>query len=259
MIDTHCHLDAARFDADRAEVLSRAFGKGLTAIVLPGIGPSNWDTLLEMARAEPRLWVGLGMHPQFLPDLPQDGDGARLELLDAMLSQRSAVAVGECGLDGPSLERAPLERQLKVLRGHFGLARKHGLPLLLHCFHAHPALLELFKDEPFPEAGVVLHSYSGGPELVRAYASLGCYFSFAGPVSYVGARKPVAALKQVPPERLLVETDAPDQAPHPFRGQRSEPAYVVEILAAMAAALSEPVDVLAERTSLNARRLFRRS
>jgi TatD DNase family protein len=257
MIDTHCHLDASRFDEDRPAVLTRAWAAGLQGIVIPAVGPENWEPLLALPRDEPRLQVGLGIHPQMLPHLPPEQDEAHLERLDALLARGGAVAVGECGLDGPSTAGAPLERQVAVLRRHLALARKHGLPVLLHCHRAHPALVELLRAEALPEAGVLLHSYSGGVELARFYLQKGCHFSFAGPVTGAEARKPLDALRAPPLERLMAETDAPDQAPTPHRGQRSEPGYLPHILEGMARARGEPVEELVQRTSENARRLFR--
>ena len=257
MIDTHCHLDATRFDPDRDEVLTRAWAAGLQGIVLPGVGPENWEVLLEQSRREPRLQVGLGIHPQLLPDIPPHEDEAHLERLDALLTQGGAIAVGECGLDGPSIEAgAPLERQVAVLRRHLALARKHGLPVLMHCHRAHPALIALLKEEPLPEAGVLMHSYSGGVELARFYLQKGCHFSFAGPVTWAEARKPLDALRVIPLERLMAETDSPDQAPTPHRGTRSEPGYLPHILEGMARVRGEPLELLVERTTENARRLF---
>ncbi len=256
MIDTHCHLDAERFEPDRAQVLARAAAAGVTAIVVPGIGPGNWDPLLQLKSTAPKLVAGLGVHPQFLPELDPSGDRERLELLDRLLARGGAVAVGECGLDGPSAEQAPFERQLEVLRGHFALARKHRLPLLLHCLRAHPQLERLLKEEAPVPAGILLHSYSGSHELVKKYLKYGCHFSFAGPVSFAEARRPLDALKAVPLERLMAETDAPDQAPHPHRGERSEPAYLPLIIEAMAKARGEPVEQVAEATTRNAQALF---
>ncbi|RKG63962.1 TatD family deoxyribonuclease [Corallococcus sp. CA054B] len=257
MIDTHCHLDASRFDPDRDSVVTRAWAAGLHGILIPAVGPDTWEPLLALPRKDARIQVGLGIHPQFLPDLPPEDDGAHLERLDALLSQGGAVAVGECGLDGPSLPGAPLERQLAVLRGHLALARKHGLPVLMHCHRLHPALMEFLKTEAWPEAGILMHSYSGGAELARFYIQKGCHFSFAGPVTWAEARKPLDALRVIPADRLVAETDSPDQAPTPFRGQRSEPGYLPHILAGMAQVLGEPVEALAQRTTENARRLFR--
>ncbi len=257
MIDTHCHLDASRFDPDRSDVLERAWAAGLHGIVIPGVGPHDWEPILELSRQEPRLQVGLGIHPQLLPDMPAEEDDAVLEHLDALLSKGGAVAVGECGLDGPSLPGAPLERQVAVLRRHLALARKHGLPVLMHCHRLHPALIDLLKQEEMPEAGLLMHSYSGGVELARFYLQKGCHFSFAGPVTWAEARKPLDALRAIPLERLMAETDAPDQAPTPHRGQRSEPGYLPRIIEGMAHVRGEPVEVVAQQTTENARRLFR--
>lgn len=257
MIDTHCHLDAARFDADRDEVLERAWAAGVETIVLPGIGPQNWHPLLEWPAKEPRVVVGLGIHPQFLPEMPPAGDDAALAELDSLLARGVAVAVGECGLDGPSVEGAPMERQVAILKAHFALARKHRLPLLVHCLRAHPHLQRLLKEEPIPEAGLLMHSYSGSHELTPFYVRMGCHFSFAGPVTFTDARRPLDALAKVPIERLMGETDAPDQAPHPFRGQRCEPAHVAVVLDAMAKAKGLDVAEFREATSRTARGFFR--
>jgi TatD DNase family protein len=258
LIDTHCHLDVERFDEDRDEVLARAFAAGVQGLVIPAIGPSSWEPLLEWTAREPRVAVGLGIHPQLLPALPEAEDEPALERLDALLARGGAAAVGECGLDGGSLEGAPLERQLRVLRAHWALARKHQLPVLLHCLRAHPALVEFFKTETFPEAGILMHSYSGGMDLAKFYAARGCHFSFAGPVSFAEARKPLDALRAVPFERLMLETDAPDQAPAPHRGKRSEPAYLRHIVEGAARALGRPTDEVATATTRTARSFFKR-
>ena len=257
LIDTHCHLDSERFEEDREEVLTRAWAAGLGGIVVPGIGPANWEPLLALPSKDPRLQVGLGIHPQLLPGLLQSDDDRALEQLDALLSRGIAIAVGECGLDGPSTTGAPMKRQLAVLERHFELSARHHLPMLIHVFHAHDAFVELLKRVPFPEAGLLMHSYSGGAELVRFYAERGCHFSLAGPISYERARKPVEAVRAIPPDRLMAETDAPDQAPTPHRGERSEPSFLTRVVEAMATALGEPASALAERTTENAQRFFK--
>jgi TatD DNase family protein len=256
VIDTHCHLDKGEFDADRDAVLARARAAGVTEVVVPAVGPDGWDRLAAWARATPGVHFGLGIHPQLLPDLDPRGDDRRLADLEAALSRGGAVGVGECGLDAPSAEAgAPLDRQRAVLAAHLALARRFRLPVMLHCLRAHDALLALLADEPLPRGGV-LHSYSGSAEQVRAYAALGLHFSFAGPVTYERARKPLAAARAVPPERLLLETDAPDQTPRPRRG-RNEPAFLPAIAGALAAALGLAVAEVDARTTANARALFR--
>ena len=254
MIDTHCHLDAPRFDADREAVTQRAFAAGLEAIVVPGVEPAQWPGLLEWPAREPRIVVGLGIHPQFLPDLAPADDDRALAELDTLLGRGGARAVGECGLDGPSAERAPMDRQVSILRAHFALARKHRLPLLVHCLRSHPQLRAVLDEEPVPEAGLLLHSYSGSHELVKRYVQAGCHFSFAGPITFVDARRPLDALAAIPLERLMVETDAPDQAPHPHRGSRCEPAHLPLMIDAVARVKGEAARAAVTE---NARRFFR--
>ncbi len=254
MIDTHCHLDKAEFDGDRAAVLVRARAAGVTDLLVPAVGPP-WGDVLALARSTPGVHAGLGVHPQRLPELDPRGDDRLLADLESALGRGGAVAVGECGLDGPSAAGAPLERQLRVLSGHLALARRFSLPVSLHCLRAHEPLLELLEREPLP-AGGVLHSYSGGPELVARYVRLGLHFAFAGPVTFERARRPLEAARAVPPDRLLLETDAPDQTPRPHRG-RNEPAFLAEIAAAVARALGTTVEAVDTLSTASARRLFR--
>lgn len=245
-----------RFEGDRAAVLERAWSAGLTGLIVPAVAPSTWEALLEWPTRDARVQIGLGIHPQFLPELDERDDEKHLAFLDSLLSRGGAIAVGECGLDGPTKVSVPMERQVRVLRAHFALARKHRLPMLMHCLRAHPELLELLKTEPLPEAGLLMHSYSGSADLTKKYVKYGCHFSFAGPVSFAEARRPIDALKSVPLERLLAETDAPDQAPHPHRGQRSEPAFLPLIVEAMARGRGEPLDVTRAAVLANTQRLF---
>ncbi|HET9553987.1 MAG TPA: TatD family hydrolase [Anaeromyxobacteraceae bacterium] len=255
MIDTHCHLDKADFDADRAEVLARARAAGVTDLVVPATGPDGWAPLLALAAATPGVHAALAVHPQLLPELDARGDDRRLADLDAAIGRGGAVGVGECGLDGGSVEAgAPMDRQVAVLAGHLAIARRHRLPVLLHGLRAHDPLLALLERDGLP-AGGVLHSFSGSAEQVVPFARLGLHFAFAGPVTYERARKPLLAARAVPRDRLLLETDAPDQTPRPHRG-RCEPAFLGEVAAAVAAALGLSVAEVDEVTSANARRLF---
>jgi TatD DNase family protein len=260
MIDTHCHLDRPEFDADRAEALARARAAGVAEVLVPAIGPDGWERLAAWAAATAGVRFGLGIHPQLLPQLDPAGDAGRLAALEAALARGGAIAVGECGLDGPAARPgagpwpAPMSRQLALLRGQLALARRFRLPAMLHCVRAHEPLLALLAKER-PARGGVLHSYSGGAGQVAAYAARGCWFSFAGPLTYGRARRPQLAARAVPRDRLLLETDAPDQTPRPHQG-RNEPAYLPGVAAALAEALGlSPAEVDA-LTTRNARALF---
>lgn len=257
MIDTHCHLDVSDFETDRLAVLERAWAAHLQGLVVPAIGPRAWADLLSWPQQDARIQVGLGIHPQLLPELDEKLDDDHLHQLDALLASGKAVAVGECGLDFGSIPGASLPRQTKIFRAHLELARKHNLPILVHCLKLHPEMLSVLQDSPLPKAGILLHSYSGGAELAREYLRVNCFFSFAGPVTYPKARKPLDAVRAIPLERLMTETDAPDQTPHPHRPGRCEPAYLPEIVSAMANALNLSPSQLEEITTANAMTFFR--
>jgi TatD DNase family protein len=257
MIDTHAHLDTHAFAADLPAVLTRAAAAGITGCLIPAIRPQAWPALIALGRAHAAAGVriALGVHPQIVPNLapdevPTDPD-AIADLLIAAMAGSGAIAIGECGLDGAT---ADLPRQEAILRGHCRAARALGLPLLLHILRGHDRAPAILREERVTTG--VLHSYSGSADLVPRYADLGLHFSFAGPVTYPGARRPLAAARAVPADRLLVETDAPDQVPASHRGQRSEPAYLPEIVAALAAARREDPAALATTVTDNAKRLL---
>jgi TatD DNase family protein len=255
VIDTHCHLDVAAFDADRDEVIARAGAAGVTGMLIPAIRPRTWAALGELARRHAAAGVrfAIGVHPQIVPEL--DGDERAGELEERIVrASEGAAAIGECGLDGGTGDRALQER---IFRAHVRVARAVGKPLVVHVLRAHDAAPRILREEGAARAGVVLHSYSGGAELVAVYAALGCAFSFAGPVTYPGARRPVEAARAVPAELLLAETDAPDQSPAPRRGGRSEPAYLPRVIAGLAAARAADPAEVAALTAANAARLFR--
>ena len=260
MIDSHCHLDLAAFDGDRAAVLARAVAAGVRGVLVPAVRPSTWARLVALADeagrgAGPAFAIALGVHPQVVPELTDDERAITRDLTAALSAFRTSamVAIGECGLDGGTGDHAEQER---IFRAHLGAARELGLPLVIHVLRAHDVAPRILREERVGEAGGVLHSYSGSPDLVPIYRDLGLCFSFAGPVSWDGARRPVAACRAVPADRLLAETDAPDQAPAPHRGGRSEPAMVAAVIAAMARVRGEPVATVAATTTANALRLF---
>lgn len=263
MFDSHCHLDLEAFADDLGAAIARATAAGVTAMLVPATRPRAWPALLELARrhAAAGVRIALGVHPQCVPELDADERAAlaepRLEqtLHDALdAAGPLAVAVGECGLDGGTASR---DEQARLLRGQLRVARQRQLPAIVHVLRAHDEAPALLRAAEVGAAGGVLHSYSGGAALVPVYRDLGLHFSFAGPVTYPGARRPIAAARAVPADLLLAETDAPDQAPTPHRGRRCEPAYLPDVLAGLAAARGAPVAELAAVTARNARRLFR--
>jgi TatD DNase family protein len=231
MIDTHAHLDVAAFDADRDEVLARAWAAGVEAIVVPAIRPParRW--------ADPRVKIAVGVHPQIVPSFTGEVE----------LDLDGAIAVGECGLDGATGDK---ERQEQIFRRQIAIAREARLPLLVHVLHAHDLAPRILREER--TLGGIMHSYSGSAALVEIYRDLGFAFSFAGAICRPNARRPVEAARRVPAELLLAETDAPDQSPVP--GTRCEPAHVALVIDALGKARGEDVRAL---TTANARRILR--
>jgi TatD DNase family protein len=254
VIDTHCHLDVPAFAEDLADVVARATAAGVVGMLVPAIHPRDWVGLAALCAKHHAAGMryAVGVHPQIVPELDAGEADDLVERIAA--AAEGAVAIGECGLDGATGAR---ERQEEIFRAHVRAARAVGKPLVVHVFRAHDAAPRILREERAHEVGGVMHSYSGGAELVRVYRDLGMAFSFAGPVTYPNARKPLEAVRAIPSELLLAETDAPDQAPAVARGGRSEPAFVGHVLAGLAAATERSVEDVTASTTANARRLFR--
>lgn len=257
IVDTHCHLDFLRDGGGPSAAVERARAAGVRAIVVPGVAPAEWEDLAAL-RGLPGVHVAPGIHPEWLTRLSRAEVDAGLADLAAAAKRLGAVAIGECGFDGPS-EKAGVsfEEQTRVVDAHLEVARALGLPVILHVFRVHGAALKaLARHGPLPAGGVV-HSYSGSAELVPAYVRLHLHLSFAGAITRPNAARPVAALRAVPRERLLVETDSPDQLPSGVDAAFTEPAHAAVNLRAMAAHLGVAEPDLAASTTANARALFR--
>jgi TatD DNase family protein len=258
MFDSHCHLDDDAYDADRAEVIARAKAAGVSGIVVPGYEPDEWPHLRDTCTLDPIIRCGVGIHPWYVHTLEQARLAQALRELPHWLRESGAVAVGECGLDAAQAKRggASLALQKQVLDVHLQVATELELPVILHCVDAHAMLLECLRARaPLPRGGV-MHSFSGSAELVPEYARLGLSFSFAGILTRDNARRPRRALSAVPLERLLVESDGPDQAAAGLSSRRSEPAHVALVLEAVASIRPEPRALLDRVVTDNARKLF---
>src|SRR5262249_17362390 len=228
-----CHL--SEFD-DAAAVIARAEAAGVTHMLLAGVAPSGWGRDDRLAEQHPALWVSYGVHPQLVRELGEAPFDDFMRQLDDRLTRRGprVVAVGEIGLDGKDEHRGSLELQERYFVAQLQIARKHGLPVALHVLRQHPRALAILADEGVPHGGV-LHSCSASPELVREYVALGLHVSFSGSVTWHGGdNRAVRAAEKVPRDRLVVETDAPDQTPESRRPGRNEPAFLVEIVRAIA-------------------------
>jgi TatD DNase family protein len=261
VFDTHCHLQALE---DAAAAIARARAAGVEHMLLAGVAPDSWARDDALAAEHDGLWISYGLHPQLVATLSDDQCDSALVALDEKLAHRGprVVAVGEIGLDAVDERRHSLERQERVFVAQLGLARKHGLPVALHVLRAHPRALELLARTP-PRG--VLHSCSASPELTQKYVALGLHVSFSGSITWHGGDNRAArAVEVVPRDRLVVETDAPDQTPEPHRsrlsaqarGGTNEPAFLVAIVAAVAHIWGVQFAEAERITDDNARRLF---
>nr|AYC79487.1 putative deoxyribonuclease YcfH [uncultured bacterium] len=258
MFDSHCHIHEPRFQGAEAAI-ARARAAGVRGFLLAGVGPELWPVEERLAAAHPDVVVSLGIHPQLVAELDdEECDGAVRRLAERLASARPpVVAVGEIGLDAHDGRKGTLDRQERIFRAQLALARDGDLPVSLHVLRAHGRALAILRRDGVPRAGGVVHSYSGGAELVRDYLAIGLDLSFAGPVANPAAHRIRAAALAVPRERLLVETDAPDQTPLGRQPAPNEPAFLVAIVEALARLRGEGEEQIAEATDANARRLFR--
>jgi len=262
MIDSHCHLDDAIFDADRGVAWERARAAGVTHAIVPGVEPRTWSRT-ELCALPGERSIALGIHPQALADLTHDDIRLALDELTGRARREAVVAIGECGLDGGTdLQRAPMTLQREVFLAHVEIARSLDRPLIVHVLRAHAEALETLRGAKLRSPAGVIHSYSGSAEMVDAYVQIGFFISFAGGITRPRARKPFESARRVPDDRLLIETDAPGQiptgaVPPDVARPRCEPAHLGLTRDAVASARGVHGDEVDRLTTANARRLFR--
>jgi TatD DNase family protein len=256
--DSHAHLDAAGFDADREAVLQRAREAGVTRIltVAEATRPDDVEkTLLLAAEYDGFLWMAVGVHPH-------EARHANVELLDELASratQRRLLAWGEIGLDY-HYDHSPRDVQQEVFRQQLRRARGLDLPVLVHCREAWDDCLRILQEEwADSRLGGILHCFSGTAEVADQALGWGFLISFAGNLTFPKADALRAAAAVVPLEHLLIETDCPYLAPQAHRGRRNEPAYVVEVAAELGRLRGLSVEEMGERTTENFLRLFPRA
>jgi TatD DNase family protein len=248
LFDSHVHLDDAAFDPDRDEVVARARAAGVDRMVTVGTDLTSSRAAVRLARQYAGVYAAVAVHPH----AAAEATAGVLSEIEALAADPKVVAIGETGLDFGG-RSAPPGAQRDAFRAHLALARKRQLPVIIHCRDAHRDVLELVGDAGTP---VVMHAFSGSVEIARECAARGCLISLAGPVTFRNAEMPARVAREVPAALLLVETDAPVLAPHPYRGKRNEPAYLPRIVARLAEIRGVPVEEITEISAANAARVF---
>jgi TatD DNase family protein len=249
LVDSHCHLDFPDFATERAAIISRARSAGVETMLTIGTRLDEFPGVRAIAEAHDEVWCSVGAHPHEAKDhaalAPED--------LIALVAHPKVVGIGETGLDF-HYDLSPRDVQERVFRSHIAAARATGLPLVIHVLEADREVARIL-DEERPPPGV-MHCFSSGRALAEAALALGFYISISGIVTFRNAEDLRAIVRDVPLDRLLVETDAPYLAPVPHRGKRNEPAFVAATAAVVAQLKGLEPEALATATSANFYRLF---
>ena len=251
IFDSHAHYGDHAFDGDREAVLCGLAGGGVCGAVTIGTDISSSREALRLARRYSGLglYAAVGIHPEEAGGLPEYWE----EELALLLEKPEVVALGEIGLDYHYDDMAPKEVQRNLFERQLLLAKRKGLPVLVHVRDAHGDTLELLRrHRPF---GVV-HCFSGSVEMMREVVALGMYVGLGGAVTFKNARVPLEVARAVPLERLLLETDAPYMAPVPFRGKRCDSTMIAFTAEKIAELRAVPVQELLDATCENAKRFF---
>lgn len=251
LFDTHTHLDAPQFDADREEVIARAVEQGVTRMINIGFNRETIPSTMKLAETYDFIYAAVGWHPQDAITM-QEGD---LDWIAELCKHEKVVAIGEIGLDY-YWDTSPKDVQHEVFRKQIGLARSLGMPISIHNRDAHEDVVRILREEKANEVGGVMHSFSGSWEIAKMCLDLGFHLSFGGPITFKNAKQPKEVLAKTPMDRLLIETDSPYLTPHPYRGKRNESAHV-RLVAEMAAELKGVTfEEIAEITTRNALERF---
>lgn len=252
LADSHCHLNYKGVAEQQREILTRARDTGVVAMLNISTRESEWDAVIGTAEREPDVWATVGIHPHEADEHPHI-DTARLV---AAAAHPRVVGIGESGLDY-YYDHSDRVAQQAGFRAHLAACRETGLPIVVHTRDAEDDTAAILRDElgkgAFPG---VLHCFTGSAELARIAIDLGFYISISGIVTFKSAQALQAVAKELPQDRLLIETDAPFLAPVPHRGRQGEPAFVADTCRFLAQLRGEEPEALADATRANFHTLF---
>ena len=252
LVDSHCHLDFPEFEGQLEDVVARAANAGVDYMMTICTRVSKFDQILRVAGRFDNIWCSVGIHPHNADDEPKTS----AETLISMAKHPKVVAFGESGLDF-YYDHSPRDRQEAAFRQHIHAARETGLPVVIHARDADDDMVRILADEhakgAFPG---VIHCFSSGSKLAETVLEMGLYISVSGIITFKNADELRETVRNVPLERLLVETDAPYLAPVPYRGKLNEPAHAALTAAKVAELKGVVSDTFAAATTENFFRLF---
>ncbi|MDO9067198.1 MAG: TatD family hydrolase [Deltaproteobacteria bacterium] len=249
MIDTHCHLDLEPLVSRLPRILQEADSAGVTSCIVPGVHPADWQKIFELAREYPQILPVFGVHPMYA----ESADDQILGQLAELALQ--GIAIGEIGLD-PSY-KVPLAVQEIAFREQLRLAVKLGLPVLIHCRQVFQRTLQIMHEEGVGQTGGIMHAYSGSVEMAREFIQLGFAISISGTITWANAVRPLRIAREIALEHLVLETDAPDLAPEPYRRRFNRPSWLLETATRLAEIRGVALKAVAVATSANVRRVLR--
>jgi TatD DNase family protein len=252
LIDSHCHLDFPDFAEDRDAVIARARARGVGRMITISTRVQKFAAITAIAERDPDIFCTVGTHPHQAHEEPE----ASIAQLVSLARHPKCVGIGEAGLDY-HYDRAPRDVAARVFRTHIAAARQSGLPLVIHARNADDDIAAILKDEMGKGAfAAVLHCFTAGRELAETGLTLGLYVSFSGVVTFRNSQDLRDIARDVPLDRMLVETDAPFLAPVPNRGKRNEPAFVADTARLLADIKGLSEADFARATTDNVERLF---
>ncbi len=255
LIDSHCHLDYYA-EAELPDVLARAAEAGVSEMVTIGTTMAQAANVLKLVETHPNVWGCVGVHPHHAAEAAIPSPAT----LVALAEHPKVIGIGESGLDY-FYDRAPRDMQQANFRAHIRAARLAGLPLAIHARQADDDIAQILREERDSggEFAFLLHCFSSGRRLAETAVAMGGFVSFSGILTFPKSHELRDIAGNVPAERLLVETDAPYLAPVPYRGKRNEPAFVAHTARVLADLRGLTLEQLAELTTANFLRLFRKA
>nr|WP_312215981.1 TatD family hydrolase [Clostridioides sp.] len=253
LFDSHAHLNDERFDEDRDELINSLKEKSVDLVVNPGADIETSKSAVELSKKYDFIYAAVGVHPHDVSDLD---DTAIDTLRNLAIENNNVVAIGEIGLDY-YYDYSPRDSQKEWFKKQILLANELKLPIIIHDRDAHADTFDIIKEYKSDEIGCVLHCYSGSVELAREYIKLGCYISIPGTVTFKNSRKVREVAREIPLDRLFIETDSPYMAPEPHRGKRNDPSLVAFVADKIAQEKGISYEEVCDKTKENAKKFFK--